>query len=382
MHALNQAARDEHLTIAQMHQQSTENMVSRTSFPQIKDFKADELHIRTSRSLRIHWTRFFLTALLALRILMAVDVALFEGSGPGSLSANADWPAGESSVSLTGMSDGIAMPDGLASVSILDDFEDPGWPDPNLWTLEKTNAPTWWPSECRPRTGQHSLWAFGGMIGDIEQPCGAGAPRGSVSRIYQHLDLRKAEDASQLELLFEAWLAVNQDPDQDTGLFIFLHVDRDGDEFRRVPIFGVTGVSGNWAFPSRRLDLANLTDIANPIDIYDLRGVSATLEWVAVAPQGSPSGAGVFIDDIRLLWEPHALHPAPTRRPTSMPRTPSPSATPTASPTRTRPSETPRPTKTPTPTATPLSFREIYLPWLSSAIVVHRPTNTPTSEVP
>ena len=267
--------------------------------------------------------------------------------------------------------------DGLQSVVKLDDFEDPAWPDTNLWRPLNERAPTWWPSSCRARTGSRALWAFGGRIGEFEQPCGAGAPLNTISGIVQRLDLRAAAGASQLELYFDLWLQMP--PGEDAGFFIFLRVPDDS-EPSRVPIFGVTGTGGEWVYPSRQLDLMALADIAVPRQVYDLRGREWELEWVAHAPRGTAPGAGIYVDDLYLVWEPDAAVPAPTRKPTGTlaPATRPPS--PTATPTRPRPSATPV-LDTATPTQTPISFGSIYLPRVAYELPVIEATPTPSAEV-
>lgn len=284
-----------------------------------------------------------------------------------------------------------AAPHGVqrtAAVVLLDDFEDPGWPDPRLWQLDPARptgtVPSWWPSSCRARSGSKALWAFGGRIGDITQPCGAGAPLGSVTRAVLNLDLRQARPASRLELAFEVWMKL---PAADgNGLVInYLTTDERG-ELRRAPVFAASGISGEWTFPERFLDLMSLADISDPRRVYDLRGSIARLEWVASAPGGTDQGAGIYIDRLRLVWEPSAALPAPTLRPTQPPlsatpsRTPTPllTATPVASATLTA-SVTPTKSGITLPTFTPTATRrprgQVWLPWLEAPEV---PTEEPT----
>jgi len=266
-----------------------------------------------------------------------------------------------------------------AAIVMLDDFEDPAWPDPKLWQLDPARptgtVPSWWPSACQARSGSKALWAFGGRIGDIVQPCGAGAPLASVTRAVLNLDLRNAQLANRLELLFDVWMKLP--PGDGNGLVInYLTTEADGSP-RRAPVFAATGSSGVWTFPERILDLMNLADIADPRRVYDLRGRIARLEWVASAPGGTDPGAGVFIDRLRLVWEPDAALPAPTARPTTPPlsatpsRSPMPSSTATLPVTATLPpSATPTksgitlPTFTPTPTRRPRG--QVWLPWLEA----------------
>ena len=254
-------------------------------------------------------------------------------------------------------------PSSPAAWLTLDDFEDPGWPDPNLWQVASSAAPGWWPSSCRAHSGSRALWAFGGLIGAVEQPCGAGAPRAARSTLFQRLDLRGAASASRLDLYFDLWLQMP--PGDESGLFIFLHVPRPEGGATRVPIFGATGVGGSWAFPRRKLDLLNLVDITAPGRVYDLRGEVWRLEWVGLASEGSAPGAGLYIDDLTLAWEPDPGITPPTPRPSSAPpsATPSPSRTPIPSLT---PSPTPAPSRTAAPSATPIAFGRTYLPALVS----------------
>jgi hypothetical protein len=248
-------------------------------------------------------------------------------------------------------------PDSPEAYILLDGFEDPGWPDPNLWQVRGSGTPNWWPSNCRFKSGSRGLWAFGGLIGSVEQPCGAGAPRGSRSTIYQHLDFRSATLASRLELYFELWMQMPAG--EDGGFFIFLHVPQGSGAPKRVPIFGATGDSGNWAFPIRKLDLMNLADVTAPAEVYDLRGSEWTLEWVGLAPNGTLPGAGIYLDDLSLVWEPAPGITPPTARPTSRPATATPSPTATSNPS---PSATSSATASPTMTATPVRFGATYLP--------------------
>lgn len=286
------------------------------------------------------------------------DIALGGSRNPGTAGDAAPRAAGA---------------DGLRSIVKLDDFEDRAWPDPNLWRALDERAPTWWPSSCRARTGSRALWAFGGRIGEIEQPCGAGAPLGTLSGIVLQLDLRDAAAASQLELYFDLWLQMP--PGEDAGFFIFLRVP-DGSDVGRVPIFGVTGAGGEWVYPSRRLDLMNLADIADPRQVYDLRGQSWELEWVAHAPNGTAPGAGIFVDDLYLVWEPDAAVPAPTRRPSATPA-PATRMPPSATPSPGTHTPSPEPTTSPSPSLTPVSFGEIYLPRVAYELPA---SETPTAE--
>ncbi len=269
--------------------------------------------------------------------------------------------------------------DGQDAWILLDGFEDPAWPDPNLWQIEDDAAPTWWPSSCQRVSGSRALWAFGGRVGGIEQPCGAGAPQGSRSTIYQRLDLRGAESASRLDLYFDMWLKMPAG--EESGLFIFLHVPQADGPVLRVPIFGATGTGGRWAFPRRKLDLLNLTDITGPAEVYDLRGGLWRLEWVGLAPQGTEPGAGVYLDDLMLVWEPDPGITPPTPRPTSRPVTattrPSETATRAPSATSEPASATPSATSTRGPTSTPIAFGQSYLPYLVS-FWPPPPTATPT----
>lgn len=280
------------------------------------------------------------------------------------------------------------LPLRTAAIVMLDDFEDPAWPDPRLWQLDPARptgtVPSWWPSACQARSGNKALWAFGGRIGDISQPCGAGAPLASVTRAVLNLDLRNAQLASRLELAFEVWMKLPAG--EGNGLVInYLTTEPDG-SLRRAPVFAATGSSGVWTFPERLLDLMNLADVADSRRVYDLRGRVARLEWVASAPGGTDPGSGIYIDRLRLVWEPDAALPAPTARPTAPPLSPTPSRSPTPTATATLPvTATLPPSATPTksgitlPTFTPTATRrprgQIWLPWLEAPEVA---TEEPT----
>lgn len=239
--------------------------------------------------------------------------------------------------------------------AVLDGFEDDPWPDSGLWTLPPDSVPMWWPSTCRPRSGRRSLWAFGGPTARGELQCTYSAPQGTANTMVMNLDLRDTLLATRLELYFALWL--DMPPGEDGGLYIHLLVPNAGGGIDRVPIFGATGTSGQWAFPARRLDLLALTDVQSPDRVYDLRGSRWRLEWTALAPNGTPPGGGIFIDDVILFWEPDPAVPTPTLRPTLTPSL-TPSATPTATSTA-----TPRGTATPTPWQGP-PFGTTYLPIL------------------
>lgn len=303
---------------------------------------------------------------------LAAPLALLLASGLA-------WAAGSTPAAARDP-EGPARPARPAAVTVLDDFEDPAWPDPRLWQLPTERpagqVPAWWPSTCQRRSGARALWAFGGRVGAIEQPCGAGAPLGSSSRIVLSLDLRQAQAASRLELLFDVWMRLPAGP--GNGLFLYyLRPEADG-RVTRAPVFAATGDSGTWTFPERLLDLMNLADLAEPQRVYDLRGQVARLEWLAQAPQGTDPGAGLYIDRLRLVWEPDPALAPPTARPTApaatvtaspsatpaASATPSPSATPLASATATRSGIT-LPTFTPSATRRPRGL--IWLPWLELA---------------
>lgn len=311
-------------------------------------------------------------------------------------------------VGVAGMTAGASQPEGPfartdapAASALWDGFEDPGWPDADQWRIAGSTAPTWWPSGCRARRGARSLWAFGGRLaGGAEQPCAAAAPPGTVSTVVQRLDLRAARAASRLELAFDLWLQLP--PGDATGVFIFVLVPQPGGQPNRVPVFGATGNASDWVYPARQLDLMNLADITDPREVYDLRGGVWELEWRAHAPNGTAPGAGVFVDDIRLVWEPDAAVPTPTVRPTGSvptpppPPTPTPSATPTptrtatiiatappdprtttpaATRTATVPPRTATPSRTPAVTAGPPGFQS-YLPWAANGEIEATPTAT------
>lgn len=263
--------------------------------------------------------------------------------------------------------------------------------------MVRDSAPTWWPTDCRARTGRRALWAFGGRRPDgSAQACGAAAPAGASSSIVQRLDLRAMGLASRLELHFALWMELPPGP--DTGLFVWLRVPQGGGAIKRVPIFGATGNTAAWVYPPRQLDLMNLADITDPVAVYDLRGGLWELEWQVLAPQGTAPGAGVYLDDLILVWEPDAAVTPPTPKPTGPPpATPVPSATPTRTPVPATPSATPgaspsatatpspsatsspSPTGSATPGATP-PRGAAYLPILYWELPP--PTATPTEPVP
>ena len=257
------------------------------------------------------------------------------GSGQGQTVAVSPGSMGRAVLSR----DAAASPD--VAWTLLDGFESPAWPDPGLWLLPQRPAPTWWPSMCQARTGRRALRAFGGGRGVVELPCDAEVPPGSSSTITMRLDLRDTELASRIDLYFDLWLLMP--PGTDQGLFIHLLLPTD-EGVERVPVFGATSTSGQWVFPSRRLDLMNVTDIAEPGKPIDLRGGVWLLQWTGYAPRGAPAGGGIFIDDVSLVWEPDAAVPTPTPWHTA---TPTATSTPSSTP-------TPRPTATITPTPEPV----------------------------
>jgi hypothetical protein len=252
-------------------------------------------------------------------------------------------------------SDSVPLPSFArpAGWTLLDGFEHPNWPDPNLWTVRRSEAPTWWPSQCQATQGLRGLWAFGGPTSRGEVPCAAPVPAGTTSSILLHLDLTQAEAAHRLDLFFDLWLAFP--PNSESGLFISLLVP-DGTGFRRVTVFGATSDAGRWTQPARRLDLTSLADISSPTEVYDLRGGDWYLEWLALAPNGANAGSGAFIDNLNLVWEPDPAIATPTVRPTLTP-------TPTATATR-----------TPIATSTPSAPPPAYLP----AVINKWPTATET----
>lgn len=249
---------------------------------------------------------------------------------------------------------------------VLDDFEDPTWPVPALWSAPAGATTQWRPSACRARRGQRALRAFAPPGGDAA--CAAAVAPGAVATVWLHLDLRAATAAHRLELDFETrFLLAAAD---GAGLVVWLLLPGSAGAPERVPVFGATGDSGAWTEPARHLDLRNLVDIRRPGAVYDLRGGQWTLEWTAAAPQGAPPGGGVEIDDLSLVWEPDPSFPTPTRlapptaTATRPPPTPTPSPVPTVEPT---------PTAAP-PTATPTGARA-YLPLVR---LDPPPTPTPT----
>lgn len=260
----------------------------------------------------------------------------------------------------------------------LDDFEADGWPDPALWPA----VDGWRPSTCQAHTGRRSLRAFAPRDGQPDRACDAAVPAGAAATAALRLDLRSAGAANRLELQFEAWIRLNAG--DDAGLVIWLEAPQPDGAMRRVPIFGATGDAGGWAYPTRHLDLRNLVDVRNPAVVYDLRGGVWTLAWTAAAPAGSPAGGGVFIDRLRLVWEPDASFPTPTPPPSP---TPSPTR-PTATPRRTAtPTEEPTPTDAPPPPTRTRAAGVAYLPVLNrdpspTPTPTSAPTATPTATTP
>lgn len=261
-----------------------------------------------------------------------------------------------------------AAPAAPAGVLVLDDFEAAAWPDPALWLPGDAAAGQWWPSGCRARTGSRALWAFGRRADGVARVCGEAVAGGTSSVIGQRLDLRGARATSRLELQFDVWMQLPAGAGgAQGGLFIFLVVPTDGGGARRVPVFGATGVPGDWVFPARQLDLLNLADITNPRQVFDLRGGEWRLEWQAITGAATAPGGGVFVDDVRLVWEPEAAFPTPTRgavatATASASTTPTPSPTAPASATATA---TARSSATPTATgvaATPTASRTATVP--------------------
>ncbi|MFN2114336.1 MAG: hypothetical protein ACK2T6_01400 [Anaerolineae bacterium] len=243
-----------------------------------------------------------------------------------------------------------------------DGFENPAWPDPGLWSLPNEPAATWWPSGCQARSGERALRAFGAGRGDVELPCDAQVEEGAASTITMRLDLRNTSLATRIDLFFDLWLMLPQGDDQ--GLFVHLLVPIEDGGYESVPVFGATGSAGQWAFPSRMLDLMNLTDIVSPGQPIDLRGDVWYLVWTAYAPHGAPPGGGIYIDNVSLVWEPDPAVPTPT---------PWLTATPTASATSTATSTA---TRTATPTATPTPIL-LFVPR-----VLKEPPPTPTATPP
>lgn len=266
----------------------------------------------------------------------------------------------------------------LDRAHVLDDFERDDWPDPALWTRPAPPAQTWRTSACRAASGRRALRAFWGSgagpgSGAGEAPCNAPAvaPGASESVIELQLDLRGAATAHRLDLEFELWLGLPV-ATGGTGagaLFIDLLVPK-GSAVEPVTVFGATGAGGAWTYPIRRLDLTALVDVSMPVDVYDLRGGLWTLRLRAVpSSPGAPSIGDVYLDDLRLVWEPDLSVPTPSPRPISS-ATPLP--TETSTPTR-RPSETPEPTPTAEPSPVALAA---YLPWLARA----HPSPAPSPE--
>lgn len=247
------------------------------------------------------------------------------------------------SLAATAMPIGLAAP---AGVFVVDDFESPAWPDPAFWTPGAPATDLWWPSSCRSRTGARSLWAFGRRADGVARLCGEAVPGGTTSTTVQRLDLRGTRAVSRLELQFDVWMHLpGGEAGSSGGLFVVLVAPAGGSGPPRVPVFGATGTPGEWVFPARQLDLMNLADITDPRKVYDLRGGDWRLEWQAITGAATAPGGGVFVDDVRLVWEPDAAFPTPTRGA---------GATVTASATATiAPSATAGPTAVPTGTATP-----------------------------
>lgn len=187
------------------------------------------------------------------------------------------------------------------------------------------------------------VWAARGRRGAAVRRGGAG---GTTSTTVQRLDLRGTRAVSRLELQFDVWMHLpGGEAGSSGGLFVFLVAPAGGSGPPRVPVFGATGTPGEWVFPARQLDLMNLADITDPRKVYDLRGGDWRLEWQAITGAATAPGGGVFVDDVRLVWEPDAAFPTPTRGA---------GATVTASATATiAPSATAGPTAVPTGTATP-----------------------------
>jgi hypothetical protein len=203
------------------------------------------------------------------------------------------------------------------------------------------------------------------------------------------LDLQEAKLASRIDLFFDLWLKMP--PGTEQGLFIHLIVPTDGGT-ERVPVFGGTATSGVWSFPPRRLDLMNLTDIGAPGKPIDLRGGVWYLQWTGYAPDGAPTGGGIYIDNVSLVWEPDPAVPTPTPWLTDTPTvTPTPSATGTRPPTATR-TPTPEPVvhalyapivrKDPRPTATPTSTASITPEQTATSAASGTPGTTPGTPGP
>lgn len=331
---------------------------------------------------------------LELRVWSKTAIAVFAALVGVTAIAAATPAAAPRSPQHSGVS--LAQPPAPEGRALLDGFETDPWPDPGLWTLPADTAPMWWPSSCRAKTGRRSLWAFGGPTVHGERSCDAAAPPGTSNVLVTNLDLTDTLEATRLDLYFDLWLEMP--PGDEQGLFIHLLVPGDNGGTKRVPVFGATGIGGQWSFPARRLDLLALADIEDPDFVYDLRGDYWRLEWTAVAPDGTPRGGGLFIDNVELVWEPYPAVATPTVRPTET-ITPSPSptktatrrATPTASasPSSPPPGELflpllhklhPEPTETATPGAvTATATASASAPATSTPTTTATPTATPTA---
>ncbi len=237
----------------------------------------------------------------------AIAAALAVSPPPAAVGAEADLDS-----AAAPRDDAPASPPGvLAAVdetTVIDTFERADWPTgttgDNRWlpqTLLDLRQPAggrrWASSPCQAADGTRSLCPICGGPAGAGYRCGEPYPADTSPSVLLRLDLSKRQNMERLDLVMDVWA----DAAPDEGLFVnYVAYDRSGDVAERRPIYSATGRLSAWA-RGQRLNLLDVRDALDPAWRASFAGRVVHVELLFHSHGSTPGGAGIFVDNVRLV---------------------------------------------------------------------------------
>lgn len=245
-----------------------------------------------------------------LRPVAPAAIAAALAASPPHAAVDAEANVGQSATAP--LDDAPLPPPGvLAAIdetTVIDTFERADWPagaaGDNRWlpqTLLDLRQPSggrrWASSPCQAADGTRSLCPICGGPAGAGYRCGDPYPADTSPSVLLRLDLSKRQNMERLDLVMDIWA----DAAPDEGLFVnYVEYDRAGDVAERRPIYSATGRLSAWA-RGQRLNLLDVRDALDPAWRASFAGRVVHVELLFHSHGSTPGGAGIFVDNVRLV---------------------------------------------------------------------------------